>query len=70
MTTVTTSKTYCDRPGCGAQVYFSSDGYGSIKFSIYCNGSGVEVASNNTLGADLCKNCASDLDKFWNAKKQ
>lgn len=69
MATVLTSKTYCDRPGCGGEVdQFDS---GQIRFSVYVNRRGYGIPDNNKRGtADLCRACSIDLDKFWNAKKQ
>ena len=66
MATVTTSKTYCDRPGCGAEV--QSENNGCIRFNIYINRRGYSIPASQKGFSDLCKSCAVELDKYWHGK--
>jgi len=69
MAIVTTSKTYCDRPGCGVEIV--DDDHGELVFSVYLNSRGYRVPENyDRKSSDLCKRCARELFYYWHAKKQ
>ena len=64
MSEIVTSKTYCDRPGCGAEVKPYSEN-GTIRFAAYVGGEWhtyTNPSAQNT--ADLWRSCGCELYEY------